>query len=88
MVFNEMYIFGVDQKSKMTATTVHLSCSGGHLGYLIVNTKYCMRTWSCNKHLPGIQKGRYFEIYNVQAHPILTSFVLYGVMVSEKNIGN
>jgi hypothetical protein len=28
-----------------------------------------MRTWSCNKHLPGIQKGRYFEIYNVQAHP-------------------
>jgi len=39
MVFNEMYIFGVDQKSKMTATAVHLSCSGGHLGYLIANTK-------------------------------------------------
>jgi len=34
-----MYIFHVDQKSKMTATAVHLSCSGGHLGYLITNTK-------------------------------------------------
>ena len=34
MVLNKMYIFHVDQKSKMTATAVHLSCSGGHLGYL------------------------------------------------------
>jgi hypothetical protein len=90
MVFNEMYIFGVDQKSKMTATTVHLSCSGGHLGYLITKTKL----YEDLGHVINIYMEyrkvdilKYTMFRPIQV-PILTSFVLFRVMVSEKNIGN